>query len=417
MLVRTLWVIIIAAVVATGCGGASDEAASTPTDGRRTPSPSAGATASPSPVAVPPKPAALDDYADAVTRYLDAAGPSVLGEECLRDLIEDWELPTEGDTWPCLAGNADSDPDEEVALILTAEDDEQPDLLLRQVVVFDPAADGFQVAYASEPTMTSQVVPAYPALLALSDINGDGNGELVYTETDCGAHTCTTTAHIITGTSTGFRSISGEGLSMATADVYLSDDDGDGVFDLVMEGGLIGSVGAGPQRERAEVYEWAGREYALAQTTYAPTDNLYLRILEADETFAEERYQDALALYEDALNDESLELWKEEMDAVEDERAEVNPYLLFRIALCKTALGVPPAEPIAIMDRAVVDYPFSVHTGLVRVFLDSYLARGDLSVSCAAARDHAMAHIDELTSIWDYGYANPAFDPLAVCPF
>ena len=38
------------------------------------------------------------------------------------------------------------------------------------------------------------------------------------------------------------------------------------------------------------------------------------------------------------------------------------------------------------------------------------------SAGCAAARDFITGHLDAFTTLWDYGYANPTFQPGALCP-
>lgn len=412
-----------ALLLACGDGGAP---APTPTGTapKTTPTPTATATAtatpaaSPTPtvvpaqVAVPEQPDDFAAYPQVIADYLTAAGAAALGPPCLEDLLREWDMPETADTSRCLLASTDSDPADEVVVVLTALPPEGGLQMLSNIVVFDESDSRYDVAFESAAAYEEpdEMMFETASLLAASDINADGLGELVYVTSSCGAHTCFDTVHILTGTPDGYQSLSPDEISMAFPDISLTDRDGDGDQELVMHGGTIGSVGAGPQRTRTEVYAWDGDHYALAETTYDPTNFLYLRLRDADDEFAAGRYLKAADLYRDALDDTTLDLWNP------DERAELDPYALFRIGLSLLAAGEPPADALAALDAAVAGYPGTYHGALAETFRDSYLARGDIPAACQAARDYAAANLDVFTAIWDYGYANPAFDLVLLCP-
>jgi hypothetical protein len=419
------FLLCLCAALAVACGdGAAPSSTPTATVPQPTPtatvqatvtatvSPTPTPTVQPTPVAVPAQPDDFAAYPQAIADYLTAAGATALGPPCLEDLFREWAMPETGDPSRCVLANTDSDPADEIVVLLTAPPSVGEVQVQGNVVVFDERDGRYDVAFesVSGPWQPSPVMPEGAALLAASDINADGRGELAYVTTSCGAHTCSDTVHIFTGTPEGYRSLSGDGFSLTFADISLTDRDDDGVQELTMHGGTIGSIGAGPQRARTEVYDWDGTQYTPVETTYDPSNFLYLRLREADDTFAAGRYLEAADLYRRALEDASLDLWKPE------ERDELDPYALFRIALSLLAAGEAPAEAVAALDKAIEGYPGSAHGELAQVFRDSYLAREDLSAACQAARDYATANLDTFTTLWDYGYANPEFDVVLLCP-
>jgi tetratricopeptide (TPR) repeat protein len=428
MVVRTVVALTIVAALLTGCGGGDSPEptttarATSSTAKTRTPAASPKAvTPTPRPAAIPPKPATFDKYAETIAAYLSAAGDAALGESCLKDLFDAWQLPAPGGgTEACLKADIDGDPNKEVAVLLGDSSQATADpmaSIIWQVVVLDMQDGAYEVAFASTPMMADAITPAKPALLALDDINKDGSGELVYTETQCGAHTCTVTVHILRAGPSGYVSVSGEGFSMATADVSLEDRDGDGVLELVMSGGTIGSVGAGPQRERTEVYAWDGTAYGLTETTLAPTNILYLRATEADALFSAGLYDQALAVYQEALSDPTLQTWKQPEEMVAPERIELNAYILFRMGLSSIGASGPNDQALGYVQQAVAEYGGNLHGDLANAFLTSYLAKNDVSLACAAAEGFIASHLSLFEAFWDCGYANPIFNAEAVCPF
>jgi hypothetical protein len=315
----------------------------------------------------------------------------------------------------CIAGNTDADPDDEVAVLLT---DKGADTSRWQIVVFDSPEGIYRAAYESTPVeVPGGDMPEWrPQLLAAGDINDDGKGELIYAENVCGAHTCSVTARILTGNASGYVSLAGDEVTMATATVSLEDQDGDGALEVVLHGGMIGSVGAGPQRTRTDVYDWDGAAYTLRETVLDPTDILYLSVTEADALFNAGRYDEALSLYQQTLNDPSLKAWKEQTDMVAPERPELCAYVLFRMGLSSFTTGAD-AQGLAYVQQAVDEYGGSLHGDLAGAFITSYQTDGELSLACAAVEAFIAGNLELLQAFWEYGYGNPTFNPDAVCPF
>ena len=72
-------------------------------------------------------------------------------------------------------------------------------------------------------------------------------------------------------------------------------------------------------------------------------------------------------------------------------------------------------EALDLLREARRDYPDAVNTGLAIAFED--MIETGLDAACLAVREHIAANAAAFQSVWEYGYANPAFDAERVCPF
>lgn len=413
---RASLAIAAAAIVLVACSGGDG--------GKPSPTPSLEPTATSGPhTEVPGRPNDFADYAGVVGIYLTRGGGSVLGPPCLADLIADWDMPEPNvpltPEQRCLVGNTDGDPDGEVIATFTAIPldyyDSGPLGILSNTVIFDNTPDGYVAVYESNPTGEGMEMDAQ-RIVAAEDVTGDGHGDLVYTTTTCGAHTCTTSAHVVAPGADGYAALTpAGGISMETADVSVEDRTGDGVPDIALHGGTINSVGAGPQRTRTEVYSWHDSDFVTVETTYDPSDLLYFAIVDADALFQQGQYDDAVAAYLATVDDQSLN----ESGYHENEVLELRAYALFRAGLAQIA-SRDEDTGVATMQRAVDDYSDTLNAGLAQNFLASYEATGDLSSSCFAVRDYMDGSTDHTADafalFWDFGYANPGFVKEDVCP-
>jgi hypothetical protein len=156
------------------------------------------------------------------------------------------------------------------------------------------------------------------------------------------------------------------------------------------------------------VYGWDGRQYVLAEVADDPSEFLYHLVLDADEAFLNGDLGPVLKLYRRALEDRSLVEWKE------NERAEIDPYLHFRIALTYMALG-RPVEAAQSLDAAADNYPGSLHGEMAHAFRDAWLQAGDAGPGCRAADDYVQANLEAFEEFWYFGYGNPEIDPRRLC--
>ena len=416
---RKTWIVAVAtlgfALAATGCGGRTNNSSLKTTTEIAPTAPASTATVVAAPV--PTKPASFSEYAPVIARYL-TADPAVAGNNCLAALIAAWDMPLITTANGCVAANTDEDAEKEVIAVITtklttpnASTDTQ-----FEIVVFDAAAGAYRVAYQSGPNDVippGSTVPIQP-LVDAGDLNNDGGGELAYVTSTCGASTCSQSVHILKGIATGYVSITPpEGISMTSSEASFVDTDGDGAKELLLSGGAIMSVGAGPQRARTETWAWDGAAYTLRSTQLEKPAYLYHAVKEADALFAAGNYPEAEAAYAAVVGDTSLQVWSEE----KHERNELESYSLFRAGLAVAQAGGDAAKVNGYLDRARGYRPQTLHDQLAASFKAGFNAKGTVSVGCAAVRDDIASNVAEYQAFWDFGYGNPLFDADAFCPF
>lgn len=410
-----LWATLTVLLVACGGGGERPTPTST-ASGTVTATVAPGTTG-----AVPPRPAFMDDYPAAIAAYLDDAGGAALGLPCLADLLAAWQMPDGRSMSPgtstgqgrCVLGNTDGDPEDEIVVSLSASENETSPITT-EIAVLDRTSAGYEVAYISPPL--SDKTAGFPdGILATGDLTGDGTGNLAFDEIACGAHTCTWSVHVVSGSSSGYRELTpSDGLRLATADIRVEDTDGDGAKEIIMHGGIIESVGAGLQRAQTDVYAWDGEQYTLKSSDKDSSDIRLFKVQDADTAFAAGNYQEAAHLYQQAVGDTSLQ----EVGGF-GSRDELRAYALFRLGLSELKLGDASAASNAI-EQAISQYPVSLDGKAAVEFRNAAnLTRvgvGDLSAGCQAAITFANQNLDRFREAWNYGYANPGFDPAKFCP-
>ncbi|MGB0389516.1 MAG: hypothetical protein ACPGWR_32245, partial [Ardenticatenaceae bacterium] len=192
-------------------------------------------------------------------------------------------------------------------------------------------------------------------VLALQDLTGDGLSEVLYEIRNCGAHTCYQAYYLLSYHQSDAPRLLHFSLAnqdqdqdqdqdqeqdqeqdqdqdqdqadntsplanMPSSEWAVEDWTGDGLPDLVLSGGMIGSATLGLQRARTEVYAWDGELMSLAEVRYQPSDLRYFKLLDGNNAFASGDYNLALLLYDEAATSSELKesQWRiKESDASE----------------------------------------------------------------------------------------------------
>ena len=209
-------------------------------------------------------------------------------------------------------------------------------------------------------------------LLALEDVNDDGNADIVWSDTTCGARACFTTVHITSYVDGDFRSWINGSTTMASASVSLEDviPHGNGL-ELLIHGGVIGTAAAGPQRSMEATWaSLAGGPYVLVQQRYAPSFCLYHHILDADaamQSGPHDAYRAAMMAYRGAADDPRLvACWIRP-----DEVAELRAYALYRLAVAHAYAGDLDAAG-AVVEELGSRYPADPLAELARLWWGAY---------------------------------------------
>jgi hypothetical protein len=370
-----------------------------------TPCPTAEPTkvslSSPTPVPLPPCPSDFEDYASTLVEYLNNSEGD---EDGLRATLQGWGALRQ--VTDLLRVDVDDDGTGELLVVVV---DASPDYGINargDLLILDRDDGRFGLAYraaADSPLLD-------PELMEVDDLNGDGHTELAYSSSSCGAHTCFTTVYVVASGTGTYEDLTGGGVEMAYVEPSFTDWDGDGLRELIMHGGTIGSVGAGPQRGRTEVYGWDGANYVLGDTAYDPSNYLYFRVVDANVAFLTGDYDRAIALYREAIDNPGLTIWMDE-----SEREELAAFSRYRLSLTYLVLGeVDQAQ--AARDELLVEQPDNIYAQVVGVLWETYLGEGSLRAACEEVTAFATLYPQAVEVLADYGYANPTFTPQEVCP-
>ncbi len=246
------------------------------------------------------------------------------------------------------------------------------------------------------------------------DINNDGKTELVLSTYSCGAHTCFTGLQV--GQWDGYRWRDLGQMSHSYAEVDILDRDGDGVNEIVMHGGTVGSAGAGMQRRRTYIYAWENGRYALIETiTDFMPDNIYYLMLDANAALATKDWERALELSTDAMSKPQEP--KEGYFLGDWERARIVSYAAIEAMLVHAQRGEVGAMEALLRevenkyDR--LDNPYvEAAQRLWNVYRDTH----DPILACQAVERTVRERQSQAGFLRWYGYATETLPVAQICP-
>lgn len=281
-----------------------------------------------------------------------------------------------------------------------------------------PASDVVVLSGEDATPVLQTRVAGKVSFLAARDINEDSQPDLVWLETACGVHTCFGTVSVASWTGSAFESWIEGKLTMAAPEVRIDDVSPGQGDEIIVHGGVIGSIGAGPQRAWTEI--WAsidGGPYAFQSRSFDPSPCLYHAVLDGNYALlrgSPDDLAEAVEHYRRALEDDSLTAcWVRP-----NEVAELRSFAAFRLAMAYAYLG-DTAQAQAAIERLQTDYPDSVYAQIGDIWWTAYEPTGDMAAACAAV-DAFVAepdpHPEAYEILSDYGYANPSFAAGDVCP-
>jgi|GEM_PF-686760 len=253
-------------------------------------------------------------------------------------------------------------------------------------------------------------------LITTEDMNKDGQFDIAWLETTCGASTCFSTVNIRSWNGSEWADWTDETITMAYADVTRQEiEDESGQIELVLSGGMNGSSGAGPQRPRTETWRSInGAPYSMVEQIYDESPCLYFAAIDANaalESGEPEGLAKAAELYRRIATDRSLIAcnWRE------NEEEELRSYGRFRTALMAAYQGDSSTVANQI-EKLESNHAHSAYAELGQIWFDAYQESGDPESACAATDEF----VEETPETWeilaDYGYTNPTFSAEEVCP-
>ncbi len=244
------------------------------------------------------------------------------------------------------------------------------------------------------------------------DLNLDGKPDLAYFDMSCGAHTCFETLFVESWDGKAYQDwIAGEP-TIAEASYTIEDVTAEGQGnEIVVHGGVIGSVGAGPQRAWTETYvSQKGAPYALLSQVYDPSTCLYHKIVDANRAFdawALDGFDPAIEAYKAAVADPSATA----CGTIKDEVATLRDFARFRLIVAEVAAG-RATESLSLQNQ--IANP--VLKGAAGAFLKSYAANTSVIQACRDTTKYAQANTGAWQFLVDWGYANPSFTASDLCP-
>ncbi|MGQ9684274.1 MAG: hypothetical protein ACUVX9_17220 [Anaerolineae bacterium] len=375
----------------------SVEPSAAPTEAEATPAPAA--TVDPA----LPAPAGMQGLLAFVYEWLDRHSQDLIGLEAQ---LGAWAaLQAESAAVSEVDINADGTAETLLLLAMPGGPDGGP--VERALAVLQPGLEGYTLleVHTFGPAMTTESVTA-------RNLDGEGAPELVLTYQDCGAHTCFLYVEILSWRDRALHPLLDEPASIPYGGVSFRDADGDGREEMVLHGGTIGSVGAGPVQTYSDIYAWDGQAYRRVDTVYDPSPFRLHVFCDGDRALQKGDLAAAIAGYERVVNDGNLK--PTGMVAEAEERSALSAFALYRLVTAYAAQG--NASGIQRSIEALHMYRNHPCLPLAEAFLQAWRDTGSVGEACAAATAYAAAHPEVAESFGYYGYGNPVIAVESICP-
>lgn len=387
-----------------------------PTEPPPTPSPPASPTASVSPptpalVACPAagsptlaRPDNAADYPAAIQQYLSAGGSAA----ALGDTLAEWKALPDATTAQVAAADLTGDGNPEVVVALKDPSD---------LLVFGCQGGAYVPSYSLQQSVERWEVGWVVNLQQVDDMNTDGRPEIAFTLSTCGAHTCYKTLEILGWDGMAFASLMGGSLDMPYPDYVVTPGR------IEAQSGPIGSVGAEPQRGYSEVWEWDGSVFTVTQQIWEPPIYRYHALLDGDRALMAGDYTVATTTYERVISDDALQEWGAVSGIIDpaEERTQLTAFARWRLVLVYLLTGETENAQSA-YDQLQADYPPGTTghdvSAMAGTFWMAYLIEDSVAAGCTEVVTAAMSKtaVQDFFN-WNYGYANPYWEPLNLCPF
>lgn len=354
-------------------------------------------------VSLPACPDKFSDYPEVMSKLINDAAPDGLNA-VVAFLSSCKALVDDGVSIEDLNGDGIDD------LVVVYQNPSQDQAFVEgDLIIFNSTEDGYVLGYRAR-------AAGEVRLLTVDDINLDSKPDVAWVDTTCGASTCFDTVNVRSWDGSTWADWTDGTITMAYAEINLTDVSEVGMGkEITLEGGIYGSVGAGPQRSRSEVWGSVdGKPYTLLSKSYGKTECLYHTVLDANRAFLDapiSGFDAATALYKQAATDQSLiKCWVRN-----DELAELRSFSLFRLAVIAGYRNDKAGAESTIADLSK-QFPGSVYDEVGQVWLKSFSAGGDVVKACQDVTAFAQQNSAAWEILADYGYTNPSFEAVDVCP-
>jgi hypothetical protein len=352
--------------------------------------------------------AAFEEMPNAMLSFLNAGGQAVV----LQELLEMREIATP--PMPVAVAELTGDGKEDV-LVAYFDREEQAAAPRGALLIYTCHEGQFILTHIE----LSQEFFGAPALLHVQDLDADGKNDVIFSSPTCGANTCFESAKILVWDGEGFENhLQGSSEDLPAPSLQITDYDLNRIYDLEVAGTVFGSIGAGPQRPVTRIwsYDPASGLWLPGEDQPGPSEYRLHVLHDADGALRRGEHQVAILLYEQVINSPDLLDWVEP----QNERLNLAAYARFKTVVAH-ALSGDLNRANAFLDAIRPLYPSNTfqypYIEMAEVFLNNYLVGQE--AGCSAAHSYAAEHAAQiLTPLGPqvFGYANPEYTPVDVCP-
>lgn len=256
-----------------------------------------------------------------------------------------------------------------------------------------------------------------PVVYHIDDLTGDGLPELVLRQEMCGAHTCFLTLLVGRWDGQSWHDMVGATpLNQSYTQVVFEDQDGDGLTEILMSGGTIGSAGGGLQREHTLVFSLQNGLYELVQDIPAPDPHPYYLMMDAyyalkanDPATAETLASQVLALTPEQLTEAML------MDPIAQTR--IPTYAAIELMIVYALRGDGASIQALLPTLAQYDTGDNPYLAAATLLADTYAQTNDAAAACQAMSAVITALPPEQTQFFEWlGYNTETIPAGEICP-
>ncbi|MCC7360738.1 MAG: hypothetical protein IT317_14750 [Anaerolineales bacterium] len=225
----------------------------------------------------------------------------------------------------------------------------------------------------------------------------------------------------------------------------IRDTDHNGTLELVLNGGIpvtgADMASFGPWRGETLIWAWNGNWFQLSSAQRDPPVYRFQAVQDGDRLTITGYYDDAIATYQKAIQDDALDWWSPERTEYEvawfdafatrlpmptpdpAERPRLSAYATYRIMLIHAALGeasLASADYESIRTVYAAGEATRPYAELARAFWTAYQNTADVTMACGEAVAFAMQHSDSILDPLGadyYGGANMRYSAQDICPF
>jgi hypothetical protein len=258
-----------------------------------------------------------------------------------------------------------------------------------------------------------------PTLFHMGDVTGDGRIEVLIQQDRCGAHTCF--SNLLIGGWDGNVWQSYGSLKQSYTEISLvldSESEIVGRMEIQFQGGIIGSAGAGLQRQRTEIYRFdeANGRYQLTERIPDPDDHPYYLVLDAHSALNQHDPDRAYDLATNALahiaafrNDARDFMFLDDWSV---------PRIAGLAHLQRLMVAALDDDmPAMLIERdTIIPYDVPVYAQAAQTFIDIYEETADPAAACAEMDAVLQAQPDQSALFDWFGYSTEmlaSYCPLA----